>query len=48
MTALANKHSHLDQRKPVQAYTGNLSNALPDVMKSVCVLSNAPSRLLGY
>jgi AhpD family alkylhydroperoxidase len=38
-----NKHSYADQMKHIRSYTGKLSNALPDAMKSFYALSKASS-----
>lgn len=43
MTALTNRHSCSEQMKHIRSYTGKLSNALPDVMKSFYALNKAYS-----
>jgi AhpD family alkylhydroperoxidase len=43
MTALTDRNSYTEQMKHIRGYTGKLSNALPDVMKSFYALSKACS-----
>ncbi len=43
MAALTNRHSYTEQMKHIRSYTGKLSNALPEVMKSFYALSKASS-----
>ncbi|GAB4383371.1 MAG: carboxymuconolactone decarboxylase family protein [Elainellaceae cyanobacterium] len=43
MTAPTNRHSYSEQMKHIRSYTGKLSNALPDVMKSFYALSKTSS-----
>lgn len=43
MTAAMTQHSYAEQRKQIRGYTGKLSKALPDLMKSFYALSKTSS-----